>query len=153
MDGVHQMILKSIIHQEIFSLLVGVNQLEYVFQKPVEIVWILLIKSIRKDIKEIFHFYLAPSRTSNKTLPTTPNKQNGNIRQQQSKNKKTVISPVSNDSSYSPTTMDEKNNNLTTKKISSIGKQRRSSTDLDGKIKKERPIGKDLIRKIIMRNF
>jgi len=112
-----------------------------------------LIKSIRKDIKEIFHFYLAPSRTSNKTLPTTPNKQNGNIRQQQSKNKKTVISPVSNDSSYSPTTMDEKNNNLTTKKISSIEKQRRSSTDLDGKIKKERPIGKDLIRKIIMRNF
>ncbi|CAF0716794.1 unnamed protein product [Adineta steineri] len=87
-----------------------------------------------------------PSRTSNKTLPTTPNKQNGNVRQQ-SKVKKPVISPISNDSSYSPTSMDEKNNNLTTKskskKTSSIKKERRSSNEfneINGFIKKERPI-------------
>ncbi|CAF3053354.1 unnamed protein product [Rotaria sp. Silwood2] len=59
-----------------------------------------------------------PSRTSMKSLPTSPNKQNGNIRQQQSKNKKIIISPSSNDSSYSSTTMDEKNNNLISKKKS-----------------------------------
>jgi len=92
---------------------------------------------------------LAPSRTSNKLLPTTPNKQNGNGRQQQSKTKKITVSPVSNDSSYSPTTMDEKNNNLTTNtkinKTSSLKKGRRSSNDLDKNIKKERPIGKNLI--------
>jgi len=49
-----------------------------------------------------------PPRSSNKTLSTTPNKQNGNIQQHQTKNKKIIISPISNDSSYSPTTMDEK---------------------------------------------
>ncbi len=52
---------------------------------------------------------------------------------------------MSNDSSYSPTTMDEKNNNLTTRKTSSIEKQRRNSTDLDQNIKKPRPIGKNSI--------
>jgi hypothetical protein len=41
--------------------------------------------------------------------------------------------------------MDEKNNNLTTRKTSSIEKQRRNSTDLDQNIKKPRPIGKNSI--------
>jgi hypothetical protein len=92
---------------------------------------------------------LAPSRPSNKTLITTPIKQNGNIRQQPNY-QKTSVSFKSNDSSYSPTTMDEKNNNLTTKqkltKTSTINKERRSSMDLDeinDNIKKERPIGKN----------
>jgi len=68
------------------------------------------------------------NRTSTKTL-TTPNKANGNIR------KKTSISPQSNDSSYSPTTMDEKNNNLVKKskslKTSEEKKDRRNSIDFD----------------------
>lgn len=101
--------------------------------------------------RESVEFFLAPSRTSNKTLPTTPNKQNGNVRpSQQSKNKKVAVSPLSNDSSISPTTMDEKNNNLITKtKISktlSSEKGRTTSNDVDGingNIKKEGPIGKN----------
>lgn len=80
---------------------------------------------------------LAPSRSSNKLLPTTPNKQNGNNRPSLPKSKKTVISPVSNESSCSPTTMDEKNNNLTSKI------QSRSSTDFNRTTKKEYPIGKN----------
>ncbi len=91
-----------------------------------------------------------PSRISNKTLPTTPKKPNGNVRQAQSKTKKTVISPSSNDSSYSSTTMDEKNNNLVSKTkpntTSPIKKERRSSSDYEdvqsNNIKKEYPIGK-----------
>ncbi|CAF1623622.1 unnamed protein product [Adineta ricciae] len=79
------------------------------------------------------------TRTSNKTLPVTPNKQNGNVRSQ-SKPKKIVVSPSSNDSSYSPTTMDEKNNNLVSKP-----KQKRTSSlkkehEVDENIKTERPI-------------
>lgn len=42
--------------------------------------------------------------------------------------------------------MDEKNNNLTTKKPSTLEKQRRSSMDFDGNIKKERPIGKNRMK-------
>ncbi len=81
----------------------------------------------------------ASSRTSNKTLSTSPNKPNGNIRQQP-KPKKTIVSPISNDSSYSPTTMDEKNNNLTDKpKINKTAP--RTSIDFDENINKKRPIG------------
>jgi hypothetical protein len=101
-----------------------------------------VIYSLNLKIKRRICFLsLASSRSSNKT--STPNKQNGNTRQ--SKPKKTVVSPVSNDSSYSPTTMDEKNNNLTTKrKIIKI--DRRSSIDLNetnSTTKKKRPIGKN----------
>ncbi|CAF0921739.1 unnamed protein product [Adineta steineri] len=59
-----------------------------------------------------------PSRTSNKILPTTPNKQ------------KTIISPSSNDSSYSSTTTDEKNNNSVSKR-KPTKKERKSSIDYD----------------------
>ncbi|CAF4026788.1 unnamed protein product [Rotaria sp. Silwood2] len=82
------------------------------------------------------------SRTSNKTLPSTPTKQNENVRQQQSRNKKTVVPSSSNDSSYSPT-IDEKNNNLTTKrKINQTSRSKtenENSIDLDENIKKKRP--------------
>ncbi|CAF0839712.1 unnamed protein product, partial [Rotaria sordida] len=76
------------------------------------------------------------TRTSMKSLPITPNKQNGSvIRQQQSKTKKTILSPSSNDSSYSPTTMDEKNNNLILKN------KNKNSIDIQTKnIKKEQLI-------------
>ncbi|UJR30004.1 hypothetical protein I4U23_017550 [Adineta vaga] len=83
------------------------------------------------------------ARTSNKTLPVTPNKQNGNVRSQP-KSKKPVVSPSSNDSSYSPTTMDEKNNNLVTKpkskSTSCLKKEQRNSNEFDENIKTERPI-------------
>lgn len=54
-----------------------------------------------------------------------------------------MISPISTDSSYSSTTMDEKNNNLTTKKTSSTEKQSRTSIDLNRSIRREYPIGKN----------
>lgn len=102
-----------------------------------------------KNIEEKFFNFqfvrLASNRTSTKTL-TTPNKANGNIR------KKTSISPQSNDSSYSPTTMDEKNNNLVTKskslKTSEEKKERRNSIDFDehqeNLNEKKQPIGNDV---------
>lgn len=97
-----------------------------------------------------FVFSPAPARTSTKSLPVTPNKQNGNHRQQQTKPKKTVISPSSNDSSYSPTTMDEKNNNLVSKKkttkVSPNKNERNNSIEIPDipikNIKKEHLIGK-----------
>ncbi|CAF3520013.1 unnamed protein product [Rotaria sp. Silwood1] len=88
-----------------------------------------------------------PSRASNKILPTSPTKQNENVRQQQSKNKKTIVSPLPNDSSHSPTTMDEKNNNLTTKeKINQRSKTKKEngnsidSDEANEDTKKKRPI-------------
>jgi hypothetical protein len=107
------------------------------------------------------NIYLVSSRTSNKTLPTTPSKQNGTIRPQQSKNKKVVVSPSSNDSSYSPTTMDEKNNNSISQrksnKTSPVKKERRNSVDLDdtpqNTINKKHPIGKNSMRYIKRRIY
>jgi hypothetical protein len=43
--------------------------------------------------------------------------------------------------------MDEKNNNLTTKKVSNTEKEERSSVDLDRNIKKEYPKGKEILNK------
>jgi hypothetical protein len=68
MDGVHQIISKSVISLEISFLLVGVNQLEFELLKSVDLVCVCCsFKSIERK-----YLCLALSRTSNK--------QNGNIR-------------------------------------------------------------------------
>ena len=85
---------------------------------------------------------LVPSRITVKTLPISPNKQNGNVRQQQLKDKKTVISPSASDSSYSPTAMDEKNNNIVSKRKSNKNEHNDFECILPTKIKKEQLIGK-----------
>lgn len=69
-----------------------------------------------------------PSNRISTKNSTTPNKTNRTIQ-------KKTISPQSNDSSYSPTTMDEKNNNLVNKskstKTSEEKRERRNSIDFD----------------------
>ncbi|CAF3710875.1 unnamed protein product [Rotaria socialis] len=87
------------------------------------------------------------SRTSTKMLGATLNKQHGHVQHQQSENSKTTILSSSNDSTYSRTTMDEKNNNLTAKRkineVSEIKKVHKCSTDLnqtDDNIKTKPPI-------------
>ena len=72
-----------------------------------------------------------------KTSMTTPNKSNGNS------SKKTSTSPLSNDSSYSPTTMDEKNNNLVSKGKSMKISQQKKDHRLD---ENDKFIGKDFFR-------
>jgi len=102
------MISKLVIFREIFFLLDGANQQALKSILSVEIVGFQFCVWF----DELTLSFPVPSRSSNKILPSSPVKQNGNHRQ----SKKTVVSPPSStDSSYSPTTMDEKNNNLTTK--------------------------------------
>ena len=53
-----------------------------------------------------------------------------------------MVSPSSNDSSYSPTTMDEKNNNLVSKPNQKRTSSLKKEHEVDENIKTERPIGK-----------